>query len=69
MALRGKRSKRAKKAKTALARRHRKVANRRKNLVHQAMAKFVAKHSVIVKKDLPIKKMTRLRQGDGREAR
>ena len=47
-ALRGKQSKRAKKAKKALAKRRRKVANRRNNLVHQTTAKLIAGHSLIV---------------------
>ena len=57
-ALRGRRSKRAKKAKKALAKRHRKVANRRKNHVHQVTAKLVHEHRLIVTEELSIGNMT-----------
>ena len=62
-ALRGKRSKRAKKAKKALARRHRKVANRRKNLIHRVTARLVAEHSLIVTENLTITNMTASARG------
>jgi putative transposase len=62
-ALRGKRSKRAQKARKALARRHRKVANRRKNNTHQTAAKLIAKHCLIVTEELPIKNMTASAKG------
>jgi len=57
-ALGGKRSKRAKKARKALAKRHRKVANRRKNHVHQVTAKLVRQHRLIVTEDLSIENLT-----------
>jgi len=62
-ALRGKRSKRARKARKALAKRHRKVAYRRKNLVHQTTAKLVRDHSLIVTEDLSIRNMTASAKG------
>jgi putative transposase len=57
-ALRGKRSRRARKARRALAKRHRKVANRRKNHVHQVTAKLVRQHGLIVTEELSISNMT-----------
>jgi putative transposase len=57
-ALRGNRSKRARKAKRALAKRHRRVANRRKERVHQVTAKLVCRHSLIVTEELSPKNMT-----------
>lgn len=62
-ALRGKRSKRTRKAKKALAKRHRKVANRRKNHIHQVTAKLVRKHRLIVTEDLSIGNMTASAKG------
>jgi putative transposase len=62
-ALRGKRSKRAKKSRRALAQRHRKVANRRKNRIHQATAKLVGEHRLIVTEDLSIGNMTASARG------
>ena len=44
-ALRGKRATRAKKAKRAVAKKHRKVANRRKKPIHQKTAKLIATHA------------------------
>jgi putative transposase len=46
-----------------LARRHRKVANRRKNNTHQTAAKLIAKHCLIVTEGLPIKNMTASAKG------
>jgi putative transposase len=46
-----------------LAKRHRKVANRRKNFVHQTTAKLIAGHSLIVTEDLSIKNMTASAKG------
>lgn len=62
-ALRGKRSKRARKAKKAVAKRHRKVANRRKNHVHQVTAKLVRVHRLIVTEDLSIGNITASAKG------
>lgn len=53
--MRGKRSKRAQQAKKALARRHRKVANRHRNHIHQTTARLPCP---IATKDLLIKDMT-----------
>jgi putative transposase len=62
-ALRANRSKRAKKAKTVVARRHRRVANRRKNRVHQVTAKLVREHKLIFSEDLTIGNMTASAKG------
>lgn len=62
-ALRVKRSKRATKAKLVLARRHRKVANRRKNMLHQRTAKLAREHSLIVTERLTITNMTAAAKG------
>ena len=62
-ALRGKRSRRALKARRALAKRHRKVANRRKNHVHQVTAKLVRQHALIVTEELSIGNMTASAKG------
>ena len=62
-ALRGNRSKRAVKAKRALSRRHRKVANRRKDMLHQRTAKLVREHSLIVTERLSIRNMTGTAKG------
>lgn len=62
-ALRGKRSKRAAKARRALARRHRKVANRRKDMLHQRTANLVREHSLIVTERLTITNMTATAKG------
>ena len=51
-ALRGRCSKRAAKAKKALARRHRRVANRRKDRNHQLTARIVRAHKLIVTEEL-----------------
>lgn len=62
-ALRGKRSKRALKAKRAMARRHRKVANRRKNRNHQITARLVRDHKLIVTEELAVQNMTASAKG------
>lgn len=62
--LRARRSKRAKKARKAYAKRHRNVANRRKNHIHQKTTELIRKHGIMVAEDLSIKNMTALRQGD-----
>jgi putative transposase len=62
-ALRGKRSRRARRARLALAKRHRKVANRRKNHVHQVTAKLVRQHDLIVTEELSIANMTTSAKG------
>jgi putative transposase len=62
-ALRGKRSKRAAKARRALARRHSKVANRRKNMLHQRTAELVREHSLIITERLTITNMTASAEG------
>jgi putative transposase len=51
-ALRGRRSKRAAKQRRALARRHRKVASRRKDRNHQITARLVREHRLIVTEEL-----------------
>ncbi|HEY2533200.1 MAG TPA: transposase [Xanthobacteraceae bacterium] len=57
-ALRGKRSKRARKARKALSRRHRRAANRRKDLIHQVTNKLIKAHSLIVTEELAVRNMT-----------
>src|SRR5919202_1789117 len=54
-ALRGKRSKRAAKVRKLLARRSRRLANRRKDRTHQVTARLVREHALIVKEDLKIR--------------
>ena len=62
-ALRGKRSKRAMKARKAMARRWRKVSNRRKNRNHQITARLVRDHKLIVTETLTIANMTASARG------
>ena len=57
-ALRGKRTSKAMKARKAMARRWRKVANRRKERNHQITARLVRDHKLIVTEELTIKNMT-----------
>jgi putative transposase len=57
-ALQAKRSRRARKARRALAKRHRKVANRRKNHVHPVTAKLVCRHGLIITEELSTGNMT-----------
>ena len=59
-----KRSRKALRAKTALARKHRKLANRRKNRNHQASAYVVRRHRVLARERLSIANMTRSAKGD-----
>ncbi len=62
-ALRGKRSKRAMKARKAMARRWRKVANRRKERNHQITARLVRDHKLIVTETLTLTNMTASAKG------
>jgi putative transposase len=62
-ALRGRRSKRAAKQRRAMARRHRKVANRRKDRNHQVTARLVREHRLIVTEELAVKNMTASAKG------
>jgi putative transposase len=62
-ALRGRRSKRAAKAKRLLARRSRRLANRRKDRTHQVTARLVREHALIVTEDLAIRNMTASARG------
>ncbi len=62
-ALRGKRSKRALKAKKAMARRHRKIANRRKDRNHQITSRLVREHKLIVTEELSVVNMTASAKG------
>ena len=62
-ALRGRRSGQAAKARRRLAKRHHKVANRRKDLLHQTTHRLVRDHSLIVTEDLAVADMTRSAKG------
>jgi transposase len=62
-ALRGRRSKRAAKTGKALARRHRRIANRRKDRDHQITARLVRAHKLIATEDLAPSNMTALAKG------
>jgi putative transposase len=62
-ALCGRRSKRAAKTKRALARRHRRVANRRKDRNHQITARLVRAHKLIVTEELTPSNMTASAKG------
>jgi putative transposase len=62
-ALRGKRSKRAFKMRKAMARRHRKIANRRKDRNHQITARLVRAHKLIVTEELIVTNMTASAKG------
>jgi putative transposase len=62
-ALRGKRSNRARKAKRLLAKRSRRLANRRKDRTHQVAARLVRDHAVIVTEDLTIRNLTASARG------
>ncbi len=57
-ALLGKRSRRAARARRLLAKRHRHLANRRKNRNHQTTARLVRNHAVIVTEYLSVGNMT-----------
>lgn len=62
-ALKGKRSRRAAKGRRTLARRWRRVANRRKNRNHQATARLVRDHKLIVTERLAVENMTATARG------
>lgn len=62
-ALRGKRSKRAAKARRLMAKRHRKVANRRKDFLHQTTARLVEQHRLIVTEGLSVRNLTASAKG------
>jgi putative transposase len=62
-ALRGKRSKRALKAKRAMAKRHRRIANRRKERNHQITSRLVRDHKLIVTEELAVSNMTASAKG------
>ena len=62
-ALRGKRSKRAAKMKRAMAVRHRRIANRRKDRNHQITARLVRDHKLIVTEELTVTNMTASAKG------
>ena len=66
-ALRGRRSHRARKAKRLLAKRSRRLANRRKDRTHQVTAALVKAHAVIVTEDLSIRNMTASARGTADE--
>ena len=57
-ALRGKRSKRATRARRLIAKRYRKLANKRKDRAHKLAAKLAAQHALIVTEQLTVKNMT-----------
>lgn len=65
--LRGRRSKRAARAKRLLAKRSRRLANRRKDRNHQTTARLVAGHAVIITEDLSVKNMTASAKGTAEE--
>lgn len=60
---RGKRSKRAAGARRLLAKRSRKLANRRKDRNHQTTARLVREHAVIVTEEISVKNMTASAKG------
>lgn len=62
-ALRGKRTKVAARAKLLLAKRARRLANRRRDRNHQTTARLAASHAVIVTEDLAITNMTASAKG------
>jgi putative transposase len=62
---RGKRSKRALKAKRAMAKRHRRIANRRKDRNHQITSRLVRDHKLIVTEELAVWNMTASAKGRG----
>jgi putative transposase len=61
--LRGRRSKRAARAKRLLAKRSRRLANRRKDRNHQTTARLARDHAVIVTEDLSVANMTASAKG------
>jgi putative transposase len=62
-ALRGKRTSKAAKQRKLMARRWRKIANRRKNRSHQITARLVRDHKLIVTEELAISNMTASARG------
>jgi putative transposase len=62
-ALRGKRSKRVARARRLLAKRHRRIANRRKDRNHQTTARLAAQYAVITTEKLSIENMTTSAKG------
>jgi putative transposase len=66
-ALRGKHSHRAQKAKRLLAKRSRRLANRRKERTHRVTARLVRDYAVIVTEDLTITNMTASARGTEEE--
>lgn len=62
-ALRGKRSRRALKAKRAMAKRHQRIVNRRKDRNHQISAHLVRDHKLIVTEQLTVTNMTASARG------
>ena len=62
-ALRGKRSHRAQKARRLLAKRSRRLANRRKDRTHQVTATLIKSHARIVTENLTIRNMTASARG------
>ncbi len=65
--LRGRRSNRAKVAHRQIARRHAKLAARRKDRAHKLSAQLVASHALIVTEELKIANMTRSAMGTAEE--
>ncbi len=62
-ALRGKRSKRARRQKIILAKHHRKLANCRKNRLHQLSSKMVKENKTIITEGLTVPNMTKSAKG------
>jgi putative transposase len=62
-ALRGKRSKRAAKARRLMAKLHRRLANRRKDRLHQVTAKLVREHALLVTEELSVANLTASAKG------
>jgi putative transposase len=62
-ASRGRRSRRATKTRKALARRHRRVANRRKDRNHQITARLVRAHKLIATEEQALSNMTASAKG------
>ena len=60
---RGKRSKRAARARRLLAKRSRRLANRRKDRNHQTTARLAAAHALIVTEDISVQNMTASAKG------
>lgn len=67
--LQGRRSKRAAKARSLLAKRSRKLANRRKDRNHKVTARLVRDHAVIITENLSVKNMTASAKGTAERPR